>query len=902
MLNWIKKTFVNAPQAPQETVATEPVNESSMQADLLSKSTPYKNRGDEYLNQGRFPEAAECYRQAISISPSYAEAYSNLGNALREQELYEDAERSYKQALLIKPELANAHYNLGSLLQDQGKLDEAIGCYRKVLELRPDYVDLHFDLGELLQKQGKLDDALACYQKALALNPGLAKAQVSLGNTFKEQGRPDEAIACYRKALALKPDAPEVHYNLGVTFKAQGKLDEAIACYRKALALKPDFAEAHSNLGNVFLEQRKLDEAVACYNKALAIQPDYADAHVNLGNALKEQGNLKEAMACYQKALAINPDFVEAYFDLGNIFKVQGNTDKAMASYQKSLSLRPDYTDAHVNMGNLLKEQGSLKDAMTCFQKALAIKPYLVEALFNLGSVLLEQGKLDESLACYQKTLKLKPDFIDVHYSLGVLFAEQGKRDEAISSFRQVLEHEPEHNTARAKMLHQLQQICEWKDLESHIQTLRRAVFGTSVTAKSRISPFLFLAMPGTTAEEQKRCAEKWVQSEYRHLDFLRKKLGFEFGRIPNKKITIGYLSADFHNHATARLMAEVFELHDRTRFQITAYSYGPDDGSKMRKRLEDTFDQFVDISDDTHENSARRIYGDNIDILVDIKGYTQNTRSGILALRPAPIQVNYLGYPGTMGADFVDYMIADRFIIPPEQREHYTENIVWLPDCYQPNDRTRSRMSSPTRGECGLPEEGIVFCCFNQTYKITQEVFDTWCRLLKAAPDSILWLLANNPHAEGNLKRESANRGVDPKRLVMAPILESEKHLARLQCADLFLDTVPVNAHTTCSDALWMGLPVITCVGNTFPARVAGSLLSAMGVPELITYNLDDYYSLAIDLATDKKKRKNIRNKIVANRDTAPLFDSKRFTRNLEAVYTNMMAGYAENNFDIHD
>ena len=689
MFSWLKKNFTDTPRVPHAT-ADHSVNVSATQTDLLNKSITYKTHGDEYLNQGRFSDAAECYRQAIAIHPTYAEAYNNLGNVLREQKLYGDAERSYKQAVLIQPELANAYYNLGSLLLEQGRLNEAIDNFNKALELKPDAEIIYCDLCYALFQSGQYEAAKKVVTQGVDLNP--------------------------------------------------------------------DFADFYSFLGNLYYHENELDKAITCYQKALSFQPD------------------------------------------------------------------------------------------------------LVGALYNLG----------------------------------VMFQDQ-KRDEALACFHRVLDLEPNHYAAKTNLLHQLQHRCEWRDLKSNILDVRQAVRENTATGNNSVSPFAFMTLPGTTEQEQRRCAEKWVQSEYRHLSFLRKKLGFEFSRSPNAKIHLGYLSADFRQHPVSLLMAEVFELHDRSRFKITAYSYGPDDGSAMRERIEKAFDKFMDIQDDTDEDAAKKIYEDRIDILVDLTGYTQKTRSAILALRPAPIQVNYLGYPGTMGADFVDYLIADRFTIPPEHQMHYTEKVIWLPDCYMPNDRTRPRPAAPTRNECGLPEEEFVFCCFNQTYKITPEMFDIWCRLLKAVPNSALWLPPSNPHAKENLRREAENRGVEARRLVMAPRLEMmEAHLARLQCADMFLDTIPFNAHTTCSDALWMGLPVITCVGEAFSSRVAGSLLSAIGVQELITYNLEDYYHLALDIATDKKKHEIIRNKILANRDTAPLFDSARFTRNLELAYVKMMDEYA--------
>jgi len=504
-----------------------------------------------------------------------------------------------------------------------------------------------------------------------------------------------------------------------------------------------------------------------------------------------------------------------------------------------------------------------------------------------------EQAWLKNADEYYAKILAIDPNNTDALYNLGQARWIQ-ESDEAIRYFQKVLELDSTYYAAQTILLHLMQQRCEWNSLGTETQQLRTAVRAASISGgKSQIPPFFFLALPGTTAKEQRQCAETYSQIIYpqQHVASLRRQLGFDFKRPSGEKIRLGYLSADFYDHATARLMAEIFELHDRTRFHVTAYSSCPDDGSTMRRRLEDTFDDFVDIQGDSLTDAAKRIYANRTDILIDLKGHTTNTRSGILALCPAPIQVNYLGYPGTMGADFVDYIIADRFIIPPEQAEHYTEKVVWLPDCYQPNDRSRPRPKAPTRTQCGLPEEGFVFCCFNQTYKITPEVFDVWCELLKSVPDSYLWVLTKNSQAEDNLRREAQRRGLDPARLIMAPMIhDGVQHLARLQCADLFLDTIPYNAHTTCSDALWMGLPVLTCVGETFSSRVAGSLLTALGVPELITYNLADYSRLALNLATDRNNLAAIRRKIIAKRDTAPLFDSTRFTRNLESAYVQMM------------
>jgi len=509
-----------------------------------------------------------------------------------------------------------------------------------------------------------------------------------------------------------------------------------------------------------------------------------------------------------------------------------------------------------------------------------------------------DQSHQDNVIAYYKDILAAVPRRADAFFNLGAALESQNP-DMAIACYRKAIVLDQEYLPPKISLLSHLQMRCEWSGLKSYIQEIRKVVRTAPISNKNHLSPFIFLTLPGTTAGEQKRCAERYtlIESPRPRVATLQNKLGFNFNRSPNKKIHIGYLSSDFRQHPISLLMAEIFELHDRSRFHITAYSYGQNDGSIMRNRLENSFDSFVDTQSDSYEETAKKIYADHIDILIDLTGYTLGTRSGILALRPAPIQVNYLGYPGTMGAEFVDYLIADRFTIPPEMQRCYTEKIVWLPDCFMPNDRTRSRLPASPREEYGLPEAVFVFCCFNQPYKITEDMFNVWCRLLNNVPNSILWLSSANPQAENNLRQEAEHRGVNAERIIIASKLTAiDDHLARLQCADLFLDTHPYNAHATCSDALWMGLPVITCAGKTFPSRVAGSLLTAIGAPELITYNLDDYYNLALELATDRNKLHALRDKIIANRDTAPLFDSKRFTKNLEDAYIKMMREHADN------
>lgn len=433
--------------------------------------------------------------------------------------------------------------------------------------------------------------------------------------------------------------------------------------------------------------------------------------------------------------------------------------------------------------------------------------------------------------------------------------------------------------------------LCEWDVLDEWRSALRICLANHE---SGTISPFHLLSLSGISASEQRLCAELWMKTRMEASAAERAELAFTFHSDVKAKIRLGYLSCDFHEHATSLLLVELFETHNRVRFELFAYSYGPDDGKGMRDRLKNSFDHFFDVSALTTAEAAQTIHRDGIDILIDLKGYTRGTRTEILTYRPAPLQVNYLGYPGTLGADFCDYIITDTFLTPISNAADFSEAFAYLPDTYQPHGRQVAIGTRPTRDAAGLTTPGFVFCCFNQAYKITPEIFDVWCRLLEHVPDSLLWLLKDTL-AEGNLRNQAFQRGISPDRLIFAGHLPQLEHLGRLGIADLVLDTLPYNAHTTASDALWVGVPIITCAGETFPSRVAGSLLHAVGLPELIVENLESYYELALDLATSPERLARVKNKLAANRLNTPLFDIVRYTQHLEALYETMWKRYLD-------
>ena len=708
------------------------------------------------------------------------------------------------------------------------------------------------------------------------------------GNEFLSRGMLVEAGECYRQAISINPNHAESFVNLGFVLTQQKLYAEAERCLKQAVQIDPALEDAYFLLGGIARECGNLATAIENYRKTLELKPDFEIAYCDLCQVLFQNGQIENAKDIIERAISINPRFATFHFYLGNLYRHEGKLERAIMCYQKALSIEPDYLDAHYSIGNVLQDLGRLDQAEACYLRARAIDPDSVEVNNNLGVVLNEQGKLNEAVACFNKLLMLRPDFSVGHNNLGLIFEAQRNLHQAKACYRRALDANPDFHEAKINLLHIQQCLCDWKELGSLSEEIRRAVRGIRSATENPIPPFAFLALAGTTPAEQRLCAENWVQSTFQNQIYKTEEIPFKFKREPKSRIHIGYISADFREHPVSHLMAQVFELHDRERFQITAYSYGPDDGSEMRKRLENAFDDFVDIRELNYESAARRIYEDRVDILVDLTGYTEHSRTAILALRPAPVQVGYLGFLGTMGADFMDYIIADPFLIPPGHEKDYSEKIAYLPS-YQANDRHCAIAETPTRKACSVPEDGFVFCCFNQSYKILPDVFDVWMRLLKAVPNSVFWVYVSYPDAIENLRREAQARGVPPERLIFAERLPLDRHLARLRCADLFLDTLPYNAGTTASNALWAGLPVVTCAGETFSSRMAGSLLTALGLPELITSNLEDYYALALDLATDENQYQKIRKKVIANRESAPLFDSTNFTRNLEKTYQQM-------------
>jgi len=668
----------------------------------------------------------------------------------------------------------------------------------------------------------------------------------------------------------------------------QGKLQKALKAYQRALKTEPKNFLALDSLGTLHGQMGKFDAALNCFTLAAAIQPNDFAIHFNRGIAFKELNRLNEALNCFAKAIELNPNFAEAYNSQGAAFRQLGRPKEALACFDKAIELKPNFANAYHNRGvSLLEMQQQLEQALADFNQAIALNPGFAEAYYNRGMLLNKMRHNDQAIASYDQAIVIKPDYADAFHNRGSILRDRKRYEESLNSYNKAIEINSNHPYAHADRLLAQMYICDWTDFKPRVKKLMQSL-DKNIPA---IPPFHLLAL-SASAEQLKKAATLFAAAKYP----AAQQALWNGEHYSHQRLRIGYFSADFHNHATAYLMAELFESHDRNQFEIFAFSFGPATQDEMQTRLAKSFDHFFDLSKQSDHEIATKARELEIDIAIDLKGYTQDSRPEIFALRPAPLQVNYLGFPGTMAAPYIDYIIGDPVVTPAAHFNMYSEKVVQLPHCYQVNDSQRQiAEQTPSRQQLGLPETGFVFCCFNNNFKITPDVFSLWMRLLSQVDDSVLWLFEGSKSVCHNLRLQAQKHGIDPERLVFAPRMELAEHLARHKQADLFLDTFYYNAHTTASDALWAGLPVLTCLGNTFASRVAASLLQAIGLPELITHSHDEYETLALDLARHPEKIAAIKQKLADNRLTQPLFNTGLFRQQLESAYRQIWQRHQE-------
>ncbi len=840
-----------------------------------------------FHQEGQFEPAATLYRKILKLAPEQFDALHLLGLLATQTGQPVHAADLIRQAIAVDPSQTAAHRNLGLVLLDLKQIPAAIDSFDRAIALGPDDGDAWFGRGNALALQGQHEDALHCYDRLLQFRPDHAQAHSNRGIALREMKRHEDAVQSYDAAIAIQPAYVDAHSNRADALNELGRHEAALESCLRALALDPSYASAHCNQGVALVGLGRLQEAMASYDRAIALQPQYPMAFYNRGNLLAQLHRHEDAITCYRQAIELQPESFNTHNNLGNALLALNQFEAALLNYERAIELRPDCADAHNNRGAALVALGRIEQALQSNDKAIGLRGDFASAFSNRGDTLREVQKLEAALQSYDKAIELKPEFACAHLNRAEALAQSKRYEEAIRSFDRVIDIDPGHPLVHGMRLHARMQICDWRNLEQELSRLEQML----EKGEAASMPFPVLFMTHRPAL-QRSAAEALI----RHKHPPRDTLGPIVRRPARDRIRIGYFSSDFRNHAVAYLAAELFELHDRSRFELVGFSLGPKVDDEMRRRIRPAFDQFVEVQtlgDDELARLARKL---EIDIAVDLNGFTAGSRTGAFAARLAPIHVNYLGYPGTMGAPYYDYIVADRTVIPDHRCTGYSEKIVRLPHCYQTNDRQRSvSLTAFSRADAGLPAKGFVFCCFNNNYKITPTSLDAWARIMQRVEGSVLWLLEDNPSAARNLRNEAERRGIAAERLVFAGRLPASEHLARHRLADLFIDTLPYNAHTTGSDALWVGLPVLTCMGDSFAGRVAASLLYAVGLPELVTHDLQQYERLAIELATKAGKLESIKAKLIEQRETAPLFDSRLFTRHIESAYAQMHRRHIE-------
>ena len=740
------------------------------------------------------------------------------------------------------------------------------------------YLRRLFQQGLDLHGRGHLVEAERIYRQLLGEAPAHAQLLQLLGTLCAQRGRNAEATQFLHQAIALDAGSAPPFVVLANVLAAEGRVAEALANYDHAIRIDPGCVPAFDGKGTALYVLRRYAEALASYDVAVALHPGFAEAFNNRAYALQQLKRPAEALASCDQALRLNPRFADALNNRGNILQAGGRFEDALASYGAALAIQPDHADAHYNRGNTLLALRKLNEALAGHEQALRLQPRFAAALNGRGNVLHHLGRFDEAIASYDAALAAEPGLTDALNNRGRTLHRLQKHRPSLESYQTALLTAPGNGAAVSGAALAALHLCDWSacaDLAPRI--LAQAATGAYVP------PVILFAYGGDEQLQLKAARTAITELVPGQPAATPRK-----PRRARDKIRLGYLSSDFGEHPVGAQIAELLERHDRTRFDVFAFSTAPDDGSQQRARIASAVDDFHDLSTLSDASAAQRIADEEIDILIDLNGHTDGARLGILARRPAPVQAGWLGFAGTSGAKFIDYVIADAHVAPPGCEAGFSEKIVRLPDTYFVGDTMRAIGQTPARSQEGLPEDAFVFCCFNANWKIAAAQFETWMRILAQTPGSVLWLRWPGEDAAVNMHRAAHAAGVDPSRLVFARKADLAVHLARHRLADLFLDTLPFNAHSTACDALWAGLPVLTCRGASFCGRVGASLLHAAGLPQLVTESMDDYEALALSLARDAGKLAGFKVALSQNR----LFDTDLFRRNFETALAGMLAG----------
>jgi len=809
--------------------------------------------GVQLLESNKIQNAEHCFVEALKLAPDRASILNNLAATQIKLKKFDEAKFNLEKVLEIEGVSVELWMDLGLLSLEQHQIREAISYFEKCLQLDPKNISVLLLMAQTLDLNKEFNSAIAFLKKILELNPMHLEALANLGAILNDLQEYEAALHYHQLAIKHGLHSMIGYLNMAVALNGLRRFDLAIDSYTKALELDPGDPEIWASKGNNLHELRRYDEAIANYDKALSLKPDLTIVWASKGDTLLELKRYEEAIAHYDKALSLKLDHAEIWTNKANALHELKRYQQAIACYDKALSLKPDHAEIWTNKGHSLHELKHYEQAIECYDRALQLKPDHAQAWASKANALNELKRYAEAIIYYDKALTLKPDLEWVY----------------------------------GEYLHLKMKGCVWGNIEKDLNKLTQKLSAHEMVT----TPFNLLSLVDAP-DLSHQLSESYTQLKY--------PLNLSLGPIPRRskkeKIRIGYFSPDFHNHPVAHLTSELFELHDKNHFELFAFSLqGISHQDGVRQRLKCAFDHFIDAENMGDLEIAKLARELEIDIAIDLAGHTKNSKLGIFSCRAAPIQVNWLGYPGTLGAQFMDYIVADNTLISALSQQFYTEKVVHLPHTYMVDDSRRVASSRVfTRQECGLPENAFVFSCFNNDYKFNQQVVASWSRILLAVENSVLWISENHLLFRENLLIEFGKWGIKSNSVIFAKRLEfMADHLARYTLSDLFLDTYPYNAHATSVDSLKAGIPVLTLMGESFASRVAASLLNTIGLSELIMKSSIAYESLAIELATHPEKLNEIRNKLAKNRLTSPLFNTALFAQNLEAAYVKMYERY---------
>ena len=803
----------------------------------------------EHHQAGRLQSAELVYRQILQADPNQADAIHLLGVIAHQVGRHEIAIEYISRSLQIDGSSANVHNNLGGVYRALGRLPDATACYERAVELDANYADAHVNLANALSDQTFWEKSILHYRRAIELKPNFAMAHTSLANALQKLGKTEDAIASYHRSLELSPGNVETRVNLGNALKEQGRLNAALDCYRRALNDQPNLLAALINLGVGLLEQGSVEEAISHLRRAIELDPNSAEAWNNLGNALKERADVEGALDCYRRALELRPNYGDAMINLGNAMSDRGQLDEAISYYADALKQTPNSAKAHSNLGVALANQGRLNDAIGHYRAAINLKSDYADAFSNLGAALRSQGHLDEAVRCCQRAIELKPDFAEAYNHLGNALKDEGRLDEAIDCYHQAVERKPDYANAHSNLIY-TRIFCPGSN--------------------------------GLTLYEEHR---QWYAS---HAQAWNKFIApHRNNRSPDRRLRIGYVSPDFRNHVIGRSLVPLFREHDHQRFEVYCYSDVAHQ-DEMTVHFRNSADAWRNTKGQSDAQLTQQIQEDQIDILVDLTLHLAQNRLLVFARKPAPIQVSFAGYPGTTGLSEMDYRLTDPYLDPPGQNDqHYSEESVRLPDsfwCFDPLDDETVVGSLPA-----LENDVITFGCLNNYCKVNVVALKLWARILKAVDRSRLTIMSGEGRHRESAADVLAGEGVDTSRLTFVPHKSREEYLKNYHQIDIGLDTIPYNGHMTSLDSFWMGVPVVTLVGQTVAGRAGLCQLMNLGLPELIAEDADQYVQIATNLAHNRSQLVELRTTLRERMKSSPLMDQKRFTRGIETAYQEM-------------